>query len=77
MTRAGHANLAPSGHPLAVMKRLGHSSVTVTSNTDGHLFPALEEALTVSLDRSYLSAKRAMPEPLPGSNCQVRVVGEA
>jgi hypothetical protein len=39
-------NADPPAHPLAVMKRLGHSSITVTYNTYGHLFPALEEALT-------------------------------
>ncbi len=39
------------------MKRLGHSSITVTYNTYGHLFPALEEALTEALDRGYRAAK--------------------
>lgn len=52
-------NADPPAHPLAVMKRLGHSSITATYNTYGHLFPALEEALTVSLDRSYQAAKSA------------------
>lgn len=50
-------NSDPPAHPLAVMKRLGHSSITVTYNTYGHLFPALEEALTESLDRSYRGAR--------------------
>ena len=54
-------NADPPAHPLAVMKRLGHSSITVTYNTYGHLFPALEEALTVSLDRSYQSANLSAP----------------
>ena len=49
-------NADPPAHPLAVMKRLGHSSITVIYNTYGHLFPALEEALTDSLDRSYRRA---------------------
>lgn len=52
-------NADPPAHPLAVMKRLGHSSITVTYNTYGHLFPALEEALTESLDRSYRAAQVA------------------
>ncbi len=43
------------------MKRLGHSSITVTYNTYGHLFPALEEALTESLDRSYRASKASAP----------------
>ncbi len=54
-------NADPPAHPLAVMKRLGHSSITVTYNMYGHLFPALEEALTDSLDRSYRSAKVVPP----------------
>jgi len=33
------------------MERLGHSSVTVTLGTYGHLFPTLDEALTEALDR--------------------------
>ena len=55
-------NADPPAHPLAVMKRLGHSSITVTYNTYGHLFPALEEALTESLDRSYRSVKVRYPD---------------
>ncbi|HWI02776.1 MAG TPA: hypothetical protein VNT52_02955, partial [Acidimicrobiales bacterium] len=43
--------------PLAVMKRLGHSSITVAYDTYGHLFPALDEALTDSLDRSYRESR--------------------
>jgi integrase len=50
------ALLIAEGAPaLAVMKRLGHSSITVTMNTYGHLFPALEEALTDRLDAAYRS----------------------
>ena len=41
------------------MRRMGHSSITVTYNTYGHLFPALEEALTESLERSYRAAQVA------------------
>jgi len=57
-------NADPPAHPLAVMKRLGHSSITVTYNTYGHLFPALEEALTESLDRTYGSAKAPGPRDI-------------
>jgi integrase len=45
--------IAEGAPALAVMKRLGHSSITVTMNTYGHLFPALEEALTDRLDVAY------------------------
>src|SRR5581483_10904089 len=51
--------IAEGAHALAVMKWLGHSSITVTMNTYGHLFPALEAALTGSLDRSYRAAEAA------------------
>lgn len=58
-------NADPPAHPLAIMKRLGHSSITVTYNTYGHLFPALEETLTEALDRGYRAAKPA--------ECAIRV----
>ncbi len=35
------------------MERLGHSSITVTLNTYGHLFPSLDEALTDGLEATY------------------------
>jgi len=56
-TCAALLNADPPAHSLPVMKRLGHSSITVTYNTYGHLFPALEEALTESLDRSYRASR--------------------
>src|SRR2546421_7966473 len=59
-------NADPPAHPLAVMKRLGHSSITVTYNTYGHLFPALDEALTSSVDRAYRAALTSqLRSPLP------------
>jgi hypothetical protein len=42
-----------------MMQRLGHSSVTVTLNTYGHLMPGLEERLTEALDDAYRSASRS------------------
>ena len=45
------------------MKRLGHSSITVTYDTYGHLFPALDEALTDSLDRSYRESRAKADRP--------------
>ena len=32
------------------MERMGHSSITMTLNTYGHLLPGLEERLTEALD---------------------------
>ena len=38
------------------MQRLGHSSIKVTLDTYGHLFPALDEALTEGLDEQFQNA---------------------
>ena len=43
-------------HPRAIMERLGHSSIKVTLDTYGHLFPALDEALTEGLDEQFQNA---------------------
>ena len=49
--------IAEGAHPRAIMERLGHSSITVTLNTYGHLFPAIDEALSDRLDAVFESAK--------------------
>jgi integrase len=38
--------IALGAHPKAIQERLGHSSITVTLDRYGHLFPKLDEALT-------------------------------
>ncbi len=38
-------------HPKAIQERLGHSSITVTLDRYGHLFPKLDEDLTSRLDQ--------------------------
>ena len=50
--------IAEGAHPRAIMERMGHSSITVTLNTYGHLFPALEATLTTNLDRTIAAARR-------------------
>ena len=42
--------IALGAHPKAIQERLGHSSITVTLDRYGHLFPKLDEALTDRLD---------------------------
>ena len=42
--------IALGAHPKAIQERLGHSSITVTLDRYGHLFPSLDEALTVRFD---------------------------
>jgi integrase len=49
--------IAQGAHPRAIMERLGHSSITVTIDTYGHLFPALDEALSEGLERTYRAAR--------------------
>jgi integrase len=45
--------IANGAHPLAIKERLGHSSITVTMDTYGGLFPRLEEAIAEGLDRTF------------------------
>ena len=48
--------IAEGAHLLAVKQRLGHSSIQVTADRYGHLFPSLEDALTARLDESFRAA---------------------
>jgi hypothetical protein len=45
--------IAEGGHPKAIQQRLGHSSITVTLDRYGHLFPSLDDALADALDATY------------------------
>jgi len=48
--------IAEGAHLLAVKERLGHSTIQVTADRYGHLFPSLEEALTDRLGATYRAA---------------------
>ncbi|HET9444540.1 MAG TPA: site-specific integrase [Acidimicrobiales bacterium] len=48
--------IALGAHPKAIQERLGHSSITVTLDRYGHLFPKLDEALTQRLDTLHQAA---------------------
>jgi integrase len=48
--------VAQGAHPLAIKERLGHSSITVTMDRYGRLFPRLEEAIGEGLDRVFREA---------------------
>ncbi len=48
------------------MERLGHSSIKVTLDTYGHLFPALDEALTDGLETQYQTAISEISRPVRG-----------
>lgn len=54
--------IAEGAHPRALMERMGHSSITVTLGTYGHLLPGLEQALTEALDRVGRDAHEAVSE---------------
>ncbi len=45
--------IAQGAHPRAIMERMGHSTITVTLDNYGHLFPKLDEALDEALDGMY------------------------
>lgn len=51
--------IALGAHPKAIQERLGHSSITVTLDRYGHLFPKLDEALTDRLDAMRFDAVNA------------------
>ena len=44
-------------HPKAIQERLGHSSITVTIDVYGHLFPSIDRALTERLDETFKAAR--------------------
>jgi integrase len=51
--------VAQGAHPKAIMERLGHSSIQVTLDRYGHLFPGLDEALTDRLEETYRASRTA------------------
>ena len=46
-------SIAAGAHPKLISARLGHSSVTITLDRYGHLFPSVEEALAEKLDAAF------------------------
>jgi integrase len=48
--------ISQGAHPRAIMERLGHSTVTVTLDTYGHLLPKIDAALDVAVDDVYRNA---------------------
>lgn len=55
--------IAQSAHPLAIKERLGHSSITVTLDRYGGLFPHLDEQLAQGLDAVLRGSLAANPRP--------------
>jgi len=54
-----HTSVAPAiaagAHPKAIQSRMGHSSINVTLDRYGHLFPELDESIATAFD-AHLSA---------------------
>ncbi len=48
--------IAAGAHPKAIQSRMGHSSINVTLDRYGHLFPELDGAIAESFDRSFQEA---------------------
>jgi integrase len=60
--------IALGAHPKAIQERLGHSSITVTLDRYGHLFPKLDEALTNRLDQLARAAPAVLPRPVDAAS---------
>ena len=50
-------------HPKAIQERLGHSSITITLDRYGHLFPALDAAIADGFDQAYGKTLASPPRP--------------
>ncbi len=49
--------IAEGAHPKAIQTRMGHSSINVTLDRYGHLFPELDEAIAMSFGERLLAAR--------------------
>ena len=68
--------IAQGAHPRAIMERLGHSSITVTMDTYGHLLPSVDEALTAGLEATFRAASHVPAASLrPGDGQLARLPG--
>ena len=55
--------IAQGAHPLAIKERLGHSTISVTLDRYGKLFPSLDETLADALDGVLRDSLAASPRP--------------
>lgn len=54
--------IAERAHPKAIQTRMGHSSINVTLDRYGHLFPELDEAIAVGFGERLAEAQRVRQE---------------
>ena len=64
--------IAQGAHPLAIKERLGHSSITVTMDRYGGLFPRLEEAIGEGLGPMLRESLAASVRPETASAAHIR-----
>ena len=53
--------VAANVHPKVIQSRLGHSSISVTLDTYGHLLPSLDEEVADGLEAAHLAATSEIP----------------
>lgn len=51
--------IAQGAHPKEIQERLGHSTIRLTFDRYGHLFPGLDERLRDGLEAGYRAAHEA------------------
>jgi integrase len=54
-------SIAAGAHPKLISARLGHSSIQITLDRYGHLFPSVEEALAEQLDAAFAAGQQSEP----------------
>jgi hypothetical protein len=59
--------IAQGAHPKAIQARLGHSSVQVTLDRYGHLFPELDAAIADGLEGTFQASLRLLPGGADGA----------
>jgi integrase len=60
--------IADGAHPKAIQVRMGHTSITVTLDRYGHLFPELDEAVATAFDARFRTAGVSAAGPATGKN---------
>ena len=49
--------IAAGSHPKAIQTRMGHSSINVTLDRYGHLFPELDEAIATAFGERFVAVQ--------------------
>ncbi len=56
--------IAEGAHPKSIQSRMGHSSISVTLDRYGHLFPELDESIAASFGERFDAARQDRPSAL-------------